>query len=43
MVSSRLSPLMAEENSRAFSVATTLIPRCWAAALKDIRVRVDGS
>ena len=43
MVSSRVSPLTAEENSRAFSVATTPIPKCCAAAPKDMRVRVDGS
>ena len=43
MVSSRVSPLMALENSRAASVPTTEPPRRSIADSKLRRVRVDGS
>jgi hypothetical protein len=42
-VSSTDSPLIAEENSRAFSVERTWPPRRSIAASNERRVRVEGS
>ena len=41
--SSSDSPLMAEENSAAFSVVTTVPPSLAIAASKECRVRVEAS
>uniref|UniRef100_A0A0A9DUK6 Pco130702b n=1 Tax=Arundo donax TaxID=35708 RepID=A0A0A9DUK6_ARUDO len=43
MVSSRVSPFAAEENSRAFSVVSTSPPSLRMAASKERHVRVEGS
>jgi hypothetical protein len=43
IVSSTVSPLIAEENSRAFSVEITLPPSRCMAVSKERRVRVEGS